>query len=92
MSWNTMIDRQTIFLENAGEDEYNPILEGLPFEIVVYFNENVHTVSGLVGSTSPPTTAITFTVDPSNSMKYIYSGVAGTAPFNTVDALTNIVF
>ncbi len=94
MTWNTAVEKQTIFLSSAGEDQYNPILEGLPFKIQVEFSENVHEVSGLVGATSPPTTSISFTQDESNPRIFTSTGITGIAPYSTVDALTyiNILF
>lgn len=88
MTWNTSVDKQTIFLGRAGNDEYNPLLSGLPLDVQVEFSQNVHSVSGLVGAESPPTTPIAFTQDPSDLRVFRHSAVAGVAPFDTGDAFT----
>jgi len=90
MSWNTNTIKQVFLYNDAGESQYNPVLFGLPFVLNVEFSENVYGVSGLVGSVSPPTTAFSFTQDPTNSRLWTHDGVAGTAPFNVIDALSYI--
>lgn len=90
MTWNTAVAKQSLFLDKAGEDGHNPILTGLPFVVAVRFSEEVYGVSGYVGSLSPPTTPVTFVQDITNTRLFTISGVAGTAPFNTVGAFTYI--
>lgn len=92
MTYNSAVAKQSIFLGDAGEDQYNPILEGLPFEVRVEFSEDVHFVSGLVGANSPPATTFSLTQDETNSRIFTYSAIAGTAPFDTIDATTYLRF
>jgi len=88
MTWNTAVAKQSLFLDKAGENEYNPILSGLPFVVAVQFSENVYGVTGLVGATSPPTTPVSFVQDQTNPRLFTLSGVAGYGAFNIVNAFT----
>lgn len=88
MIWDDKIIRQTILLNGAGDSQYNPILSGLPIRLRIEFSENVFAVSGLVGSTSPPSTTVSFTQDSENSRVWTCEGIAGEAPFDTVDAVS----
>ncbi|MFH0814299.1 MAG: hypothetical protein V2A69_15900 [Pseudomonadota bacterium] len=87
MNWNTGTQKNTILLNDAGADQYDPILSGLPFTVSVRFNGAIQGLSGLVGSTP-----ISFTVDPTDSLLYVHNAVAGVAPFTTGEKTVRITF
>ena len=87
MLWNTQTTKQTILLNDAGDNQYNPILSGLDFTLKVRFNESVYAISGLVD-----TTPITFVVDLIDILLYICSATAGIAPFTAGEHTVKITF
>lgn len=88
MSHNTKTLKNKMLLNGAGEDEYNPILEGLPLDLKARFNKVGHNVSLLTGNTTPPTTQASF--NNGDDLTKTLEAVAGSSPLNIVDSKTFI--
>lgn len=98
MTFQTTEQRQSVLLNGAGDSVSfdsdgdivgNPILSGLDFAISAKFDQVAKQVSGLAGTTSPPTTAISFSQDIEESTLYQHQAVAGVAPFANSIAVGN---
>lgn len=85
-TWNSNLAKEVLQLSNAGEEMDNPILDGLPFQVKLRFNQTTHSVAGKAGITSPPVESFSFVLDPDDAMLYTANFIAGTAPFATGDA------
>lgn len=89
---DTNILKTAFLLNGAGNDQYNPILSGLPIVLKVRFVASITGLSGRIGSEFPPTTPITFTVDGEDALLYTHTALAGTAPWTTGKKYVRLTF
>jgi len=87
---NTSLLKQVLLLNEAGTDQFNPVVMGMPVVIKIRFNSKIQNLQAFVGLTNFPDNEIFFTQDIEDEFLFIHNGIAGTFPFDNIGIFTFI--